>query len=241
MNFKNRFAKFLSLQVKKFNSLYLFTLTDHFISYTMTVLGLTPFYLQNCLDSLWQKFNNVLKTLLRNFCPYWHDQCHAVADLLADALTPISCFTTSLKQGRMDAVSSCPILVSQCDLLSPFPNLSWQEWRHPCLVHYCCSPSASRFNIWYIQKWSFAYLILTRGYLSYCCLLSFPTNMAIILWPLVSTRHCCAENCCSLHVFTLSDHSLKTLEMVLDANPRINRFQNTQTRPPTIMPCSKWL
>ncbi len=35
--------------------------------------GWTPFFLQNCFNSLWHRFNKVLETLLRDFGPYWHD------------------------------------------------------------------------------------------------------------------------------------------------------------------------
>ncbi len=49
------------------------TLTGHFIRYTLLVLGWTPFFLQNCLNSLWHRFNKVLETFLRDFGPYWHD------------------------------------------------------------------------------------------------------------------------------------------------------------------------
>ncbi len=48
-------------------------LTGHFIRYTLLVLGLTPFCLQNCLNSSWHRFNNVMETFLRDFGPYWHD------------------------------------------------------------------------------------------------------------------------------------------------------------------------
>ncbi len=46
------------------------TLTGLFI---LLVPGWTPFWLQNCLNSLWHRFNKVLETFLRDFGPYWHD------------------------------------------------------------------------------------------------------------------------------------------------------------------------
>ncbi len=49
------------------------TLTGHFIRYTLLVPGWTPFCLQNCLNSSWNRFNKVLETSLRNFGSYWHD------------------------------------------------------------------------------------------------------------------------------------------------------------------------
>ncbi len=53
--------------------LYIYTLTGHFIRYTLLVLGWTPFCLQNCLNSSRHRFNKVLETFLRDFGPYWHD------------------------------------------------------------------------------------------------------------------------------------------------------------------------
>ncbi len=54
-------------------SLHIYTLTGHFIRYTLLVPGWTPFCLQNCLNSSWHSFNKVLETFLRDFGPYWHD------------------------------------------------------------------------------------------------------------------------------------------------------------------------
>ncbi len=42
-------------------------LTGHFIRYTLLVTGWTPFCLQNCLNSSWHRFNNVLESFLRDF------------------------------------------------------------------------------------------------------------------------------------------------------------------------------
>ncbi len=50
-----------------------YTLTDHFIRYTLLVPGWTPVCLQNCLNSSWHRFNKVLETFLRDFGPYWYD------------------------------------------------------------------------------------------------------------------------------------------------------------------------
>ncbi len=49
--------------------IYIYTLTGHFIMYTLLVLGWTPF----CLNSSWDRLNKVLETFLRDFGPYWHD------------------------------------------------------------------------------------------------------------------------------------------------------------------------
>ncbi len=40
---------------------------------TLASTGLDPFCLQNCINSSWHRFNEVLETLLRDFGPYWHD------------------------------------------------------------------------------------------------------------------------------------------------------------------------
>ncbi len=53
--------------------IYIYTLTGHFIRYTLLVPGWTPFCIQNCLHSSWHRFNKVLETFLRDFGPYWHD------------------------------------------------------------------------------------------------------------------------------------------------------------------------
>ncbi len=50
-----------------------YTLTGHFIGYTLLLLGWTHFCLQNCLNSWWHRFNKVFETFLRDFGPYWHD------------------------------------------------------------------------------------------------------------------------------------------------------------------------
>ncbi len=49
-----------------------YTLTGHFIRYTLLLPGWTHVCLQNCLNSSWHRFNEVLKTFLRDFGPYWH-------------------------------------------------------------------------------------------------------------------------------------------------------------------------
>ncbi len=51
----------------------IYTLTGHFIRYTLLVPGWTSFCLPNCLNSLWNRLNKVLETFLRDFGPYWHD------------------------------------------------------------------------------------------------------------------------------------------------------------------------
>ncbi len=52
---------------------HIYTLTGHFIRYTLLVPYWTPFCLQNCFNSSWHRFNKVLETFLTDFGPYWHD------------------------------------------------------------------------------------------------------------------------------------------------------------------------
>ena len=59
-----------------------YTLTGHFIRYTLLVLGWTPFCLQNCLNPSWYRFNKVLETFLREFGPYWHDSIMQLLQIL---------------------------------------------------------------------------------------------------------------------------------------------------------------
>lgn len=51
-----------------------------------------------------------------------------------------------------------------------------------CVVFWGCSPSASRFDLFYVQGWSSVYLLLYR------------MLMAILLCPLASTRNFCQRN-----------------------------------------------
>lgn len=44
-----------------------YTLTGHFIRYTIQELGWTTFSLQNSVNSLCHKFNNVSNTFIRDF------------------------------------------------------------------------------------------------------------------------------------------------------------------------------
>lgn len=51
-----------------------------------------PFYLQNCLNSLWQRFNYMLETFLRGSGPHWHNSStqlmHICWPLLHDVSPP---------------------------------------------------------------------------------------------------------------------------------------------------------
>ncbi len=69
-------ASATSLNKIRFHSfmfyIYKYTLTGHFIRYTLLVPGWTAFCLQN-FNSSWHRFTKVLETFLRDFDPYWHD------------------------------------------------------------------------------------------------------------------------------------------------------------------------
>ncbi len=54
-------------------SVCVYTLTGHFIRYTLLVPGWASFCLQNWLNSSWHRFNKVLETFLRDLAPYCHD------------------------------------------------------------------------------------------------------------------------------------------------------------------------
>ncbi len=101
----------------------------------------------------------------------------------------------------------CAVLVSLCKLYPPCPVLIWQErhpvWSSAAVVHLlqgstCC---VFRDGILHI-------LVVTSGYLSYCCLSIISNSLSILLWPLTSTRHNHPQNCRSLDIFSFSDHSL---------------------------------
>lgn len=66
----------------------IYTLTGHFISCTLLVLGWTHFCLQNCLYSSQHIFKKVLEKFLWDFGPHWNEgitQHHGLdADLLGD-------------------------------------------------------------------------------------------------------------------------------------------------------------
>ncbi len=73
-------------------------------------------------------------------------------------------------------------------------------------VVFCCwSPSASGFDVLCVQRW-YSALVVTSGYLSYCCL-SIISNQSAHS-PLTSTRHFHPHNCRSLDIFSFSDNSL---------------------------------
>ncbi len=84
----------------------IYTLTGHFIRYTLFVPGWTPFCLQNCLNSSWHRFNKMLETFLRDFGPYWHDSITQLLQICCRSMIRISRSTTS---------QSCFIGLRSCD------------------------------------------------------------------------------------------------------------------------------
>ncbi len=83
--------------------------------------------------------------------------------------------------------------------------LSWPE-RHPVWssaagAHLLQGSTCCAFRDGILHT-----LVVTSGYLSYCCL-SIISNQSAHS-PLTSTRHFHPHNCCSLDIFSFSDHSL---------------------------------
>ncbi len=98
-----------------------------------------------------------------------------------------------------------PILVSRCELYPPCPVLIWPE-RHPVWssaagAHLLQGSMCCVFRDSILQI-----LVVTSGYLSYCCL-SIISNQSAHS-PLTSTRLFHPHNCRSLDIFSFSVHSL---------------------------------
>ncbi len=97
----------------------------------------------------------------------------------------------------------CPILVILCEL---FPVLIWQKrhpvWSSAAVVHLLQGLMCCVFRDGILQI-----LVVTSGYLSYCCLSIISNSLSILLWPLTSTRHFGPHNCRSLDIFSFLDHS----------------------------------
>ncbi len=103
-----------------------------------------------------------------------------------------------IRPGNVFLIFYCPILVSLCELYHPFPVLSWQE-RHPvgsfaAVGHLLQGSTCCVFRDGILHS-----LVVTSGYLSYCCLLSTLASLLILLWPLTSTRHFRPHNCIGGH------------------------------------------
>ncbi len=69
---KNKSVAFIIL-VSVYTYACMYTLTGHFIRYTLLVPCWTHFSFSDWLNSSWHRFNKVLETFLRDFSPYWHD------------------------------------------------------------------------------------------------------------------------------------------------------------------------
>ncbi len=99
----------------------------------------------------------------------------------------------------------CPIIVILCELYPPCPVLSWQErhpvWSSAAVVHLLQGSTCCVFRDGILHT-----LVVTSGYLSYCCL-SIISNQSAHS-PLTSTSHFRPHNCRSLDIFSFSDHSL---------------------------------
>ncbi len=110
-----------------------------------------------------------------------------------------------IRPGNAFTIFYCPILVSLCELLTPFPVLSWQErhpvWSSAAVAHLLQGSTCCVFRDGILYT-----LVVTSGYLSYCCL-SIIFNQSAHS-PQTSTRHFRAHNCRSLDIFSFSDHSL---------------------------------
>ncbi len=74
-----------------------------------------------------------------------------------------------IRPGNIFTIFYCPILVSLCVLYPPFPVLSWQErhpvWSSAAVAHLLQGSKCCVFRDGLLQI-----LVVTSGYLSYCCL-----------------------------------------------------------------------
>lgn len=72
---------------------------------------------------------------------------------------------------------------------------AWLTGGEPNVVFFCCSPSASRFNMVWILRWFFCSPQVYRVVLWVEVICSFPVrwNLAIHFWPLSLTRHSCLQ------------------------------------------------
>ncbi len=74
-----------------------------------------------------------------------------------------------IRPGNVFPIFYCPILVSLCEFYPPFPVLSWQErhpvWSSAAVVHLLQGSTCCVFRDGILHT-----LVVTSGYLSYCCL-----------------------------------------------------------------------
>ncbi len=112
-----------------------------------------------------------------------------------------------IRPGNVFPIFYCPILVSLCELYPPFLVLIWQE-RHPVWSFAAGAHLLQGSMCCVFRDGILHILVVTSGYLSTVAFLSSLTRLSMLLWPLTSTRHICPHNCCSLDIFSFSDHSL---------------------------------
>ncbi len=118
--------------------IYIYTLTGHFIRYTLLVPEWTPFCLKNCNNYLWHRLNKVFETFLRDFGPYWHDsftqllqicQLH-IHDALSRSTTSQRC-SIGLRSGdcggHLSEVNSFSCSRNQSEMI-------WALWRCTILL-----------------------------------------------------------------------------------------------------------
>ncbi len=154
-------------------------------------------------------FNKVLETFLRDFGPYWHD---SITQLLQ--ICRLHIHDTNRSRNR-DSSDQATFLQSSvvwfwwvCVNCISSVSCSYLTGAAPGVVFCCWSPSASGLTCCVFRDGILQILVVTSGYLSYCCL-SIISNQSVHS-PLTSdiTRHFHPHNCRSLDIFSFSDHSL---------------------------------
>ncbi len=74
-----------------------------------------------------------------------------------------------IRPGNVFPIFYCPILVILCELYPPFPDISWQErhpvWSSAAVAHLLQGSTCCVFRDGILHT-----LVVTSGYLSYCCL-----------------------------------------------------------------------
>ncbi len=110
-----------------------------------------------------------------------------------------------IRPGNVFTIFYCPILVSLCESYPPCAVLSWPE-RHPVWSSAAGAHLLQGSMCCVFRDGILHTLVVTSGYLSYCCL-SIISNQSAHS-PLTSTRHFHPHNCRSLDIFSFSDYSL---------------------------------
>ena len=126
--------------------------TRHFFRYTLPVPGWTPFCLQNCLNSWWQRFNKLLETFLWDFGPYWHD---SITQLLQICWQHIH-DTNLLLQHISKVLFWMEIWrlwrpVEFSELIAMFKKPVWDDLTFVTLVSCFLSPATTQFiTVWFL-------------------------------------------------------------------------------------------